>query len=229
MIRFLTSAIVPVAIATASLALIYPHQSQAQSNLRERIATAVETVEGACGADVQNFCGKVTRGEGRLLTCMQAFEDQLSRRCQWALYRVSRNLEGAMDRVERLADACWNDIETHCRDADRIGQCIMSKRESLSPACGKVASAIRNAMQGLASLRGLQVVGSDNASFGEIVNIKKGADGAIQAIEIETDHMLGIGSKVVTITPDKFEQIGDKVRLLMGRDEVKSLPEAKSK
>jgi len=204
-------------------------QSEAQSNIRERVAAAVETVEGACARDIQNFCGKVTRGEGRLLTCMQAYDDQLSRRCQWALYRVSRNLEGVMNRVERIADACWNDIEAQCKDAERIGQCIMEKRGSLSPACGKVASGLKSALQGLAGLRGLQVVASDNSNMGEVVDIKRAPDGTIQAIEVEVDRILGIGGKVVTITADKFEQIGDKVRLLLGRDEVKGLPETKSK
>jgi hypothetical protein len=229
MIRFIAKAVVPVAIAAASLALLSPSQSHAESSIRERIATAVETVEGACGGDIQNFCGKVTRGEGRLLTCTQAYDDQLSRRCQWAPYRVSRKLEGAMDRVQRLADACWNDIETHCRDAERIGQCIMAKRNSLSPECGQVASTLKRALQGLASLRGLHVIGSDNASLGAIIDVKRGPDGAVQAIEVEMDQMLGIGGKVVTITADKFEQIGDEVRLLLGRDEIKNLPGANSK
>ena len=85
-----------------------------QSNLRERLAAAVETVEGACASDLKNFCGNVTRGEGRLVLCMQAFDDQLSKRCQFALYRVSRNLEAVLSRVDRIAEACWNDIQEKC-------------------------------------------------------------------------------------------------------------------
>ncbi len=229
MIRALREMILPITFAMSATALLAVGHSHAQSNIRERVAAAVETVEGACASDIQNFCGKVTRGEGRLLTCMQAFDDQLSRRCQWALYRVSRNLEGVMNRVERLAEACWNDIEANCKDAERIGQCITEKRGSLSPACGKVAASLKSAVQGLAGLRGLQVVGSDNSGVGEVVDIKRGPDGAIQAIEVEMDRMLGIGGKVVTVTADKFEQIGDRIKLLLGRDEVKSLPEAKSR
>lgn len=229
MIRFIPKIVLTVALAAAVATLLPINQSSAQSNIRERVAAAVETVEGACASDIQNFCGKVTRGEGRLLTCMQAYDDQLSRRCQWALYRVSRNMEGVVNRVERLAEACWNDIETHCKDAERIGQCIMEKRGSLSAACGKVASSLRSAVQGLAGLRGLQVVGSDNSNLGEVVDIRRGSDGAIQAIEIEVDRMLGLGTRVVTITADKFEQLGDKVRLMLGRDDVKALPETKNR
>jgi hypothetical protein len=52
--------------------------ASAQSNLRERIGAAIEMIEGACASDVRNFCGNVTRGEGRLMLCMQAYDDQLS-------------------------------------------------------------------------------------------------------------------------------------------------------
>ena len=229
MIRSWTNALLPAAIVAASAILFPLNGSLAQSSIRERVAAAVETVEGACAKDIQNFCGKVTRGEGRLITCMQAFDDQLSRRCQWALYRVSRHLEGVVDRVERLAEACWSDIEAQCQNAERIGQCIMEKRGNLSPACAKVASGLKSAMQGIAGLRGLEVVASDISNLGEVVDIKRGPDGAIQAIEVEVDRLLGMGSRVVTITADKFEQIGDKVRLMLGRDEVKGMPETKSK
>jgi hypothetical protein len=73
------------------------------------------------------------------------------------------------------------------------------------------------------------VIGSDNSSLGAIIDVVRGPDGAVQAVEVEMDQMLGIGGKVVTITADKFEQIGDEVRLLLGRDEIRNLPEAKSK
>ena len=63
--------------ALAAVALPYSNAS-AQSSLKERLAAAVETVEGACASDVRKFCGNVTRGEGRLLQCMQAYDDQLS-------------------------------------------------------------------------------------------------------------------------------------------------------
>jgi hypothetical protein len=48
---------------------------------------------------------------------MQAHDDQLSIRCQFALYRVSRHLEAALSRVDRIAEACWTDIQKKCSDA----------------------------------------------------------------------------------------------------------------
>ena len=200
--------------------------ASAQSNLRDRVSAAIETVEGACAADISNFCGKVTRGEGRLLSCMQAHDNQLSRRCQFALYRASRNLEGALNRVERVADACWTDIEAHCGDAERIGQCVVEKRTSLSQACQTVVAGLRKAVQGLAALRGLPVYSSDNSEVGQVVEVAKGPDGAIESVQIEIGRSLGISPKVVTINADKFEQLADRVRLQLGREEVQRLPEA---
>jgi len=138
--------------AAAAAALLWaPSAASAQSNLRERIAAAVQAVQQACAADVDKFCGNVTQGQGRVLSCMQAFDDQLSQGCQMSLYQASRNLEGALNRVERIADACWSDIQAQCGNADHIGQCVMQKAQSqsLSPACQTVVGALRQAGQAI--------------------------------------------------------------------------------
>ena len=132
-------------------------------------------IEGACASDVRNFCGNVTRGEGRLVLCMQAYDDQLSKRCQFALYRVSRNLESVVGRVGRIADACWNNIQEKCGDADKIGQCVMEKRASLTQPCQTVINDLQQAYQVLAALRGLPVHGSDGKELGQVVDAADGA------------------------------------------------------
>src|SRR5262245_27029884 len=119
--------------------------SQSQPELGQRIVTAIETVRSACASDISNFCGTVTPGEGRLALCMRAHDDQLSRRCEFALFRVARNVGGAVDRV---AQACLNDIQAQCGTADRVGQCIVQKSASLAPACQSIVAALRGAAQG---------------------------------------------------------------------------------
>src|SRR5215467_14268846 len=179
-----TSSILLASAACVTVGLAHSTAS-AQSNLRERLAGAIETVEGACASDLKNFCGNVTRGEGRLLLCMQAYDDQLSKRCQFALYRVSRNLQSALDRVERIADACWNDIQDKCGDADKIGQCVIEKRASLSQPCQTVIGTLQQAFQGLAALRGRPVLSSDGKELGQVVEVNKGPDGKIQSIQVD--------------------------------------------
>ena len=198
-------------------------------NLRDRLAAAVETVEGACAADLKNFCGNVTRGEGRLVLCMQAYDDQLSIRCQFALYRVSRGLEAVVSRVSRTSEACWNDIQEKCGDADKIEQCVVEKRASLSQPCQTVIGALQQAFQGLAALRGRPVLSSDGKELGQVVEVNKGPDGKIQSIQVDVGRWLGLGSKVVTITADKFEHLADRVKLLLRGEEVQSMPDATQK
>src|SRR6185295_4949634 len=139
-------------ISLCALVVWLPTSLLAQANLKDRVQGAVDAVESSCAADIGRFCGNLTRGEGRLLLCMQAFDDQLSRRCQFALYRASRNLERALDRVERIADACWTEIEGNCANADRIGQCLVEKTQSLSASCRSVVDGVRQTLQNLAAL-----------------------------------------------------------------------------
>jgi sporulation protein YlmC with PRC-barrel domain len=217
-------------LSAACLALIWaPATAPAQSNLRERVTAAIEAVQGACESDIRSFCGSVTPGEGRTLLCMQAHEDQLSRRCQFALYRVSRGLDRAINRVERVADACWNDIEAQCGSAERIGQCLMQKSGSLSQACQTVLSGLRQAAQGVASMRGMAVYSSDDKNLGQVVEVTRDPDGKVQSIEIAVGRWLGIGDRTITISADEFERLGDRIKLRFAGEEIRAMPESKSK
>ncbi len=219
-----------VTISAACLAFMWiPSTASAQSNLRDRVAAAIEAVQGACASDISNFCGSVTRGEGRVLLCMQAHEDQLSRRCQFALYRGSRGLDRAINRVERIADACMSDIEAQCGDAERIGQCLVQKSGSVSQSCQMVLTGLRQAVQGLATLRGVPVYSADDKNVGQVVEVTRGPDGKVEAIQVAVGRWLGIGDRVVTVTADDFDQLADRIRLRLAGEEVRVMPEAKSK
>jgi hypothetical protein len=216
-----------VAYVSAATFGIWGSVAPAKADLRDRVAAAVETVQKHCGDDINAFCGNVTRGEGRVLLCMQAHDDQLSRSCQFALYRVSRRLDNALNRVERTADACWSDIQAKCGDADRIGQCLQENRSSLSDACQSTIDAVQRVVHGVLGLRGMQVESADNKGIGHIVDIERGSDGQIESVKIEVGQFLGLGSKVVTISGDKLQQLGEKIQLRLSGDQLRSLPDAK--
>jgi hypothetical protein len=203
-----------------------PVAVQAQANLKDRVQGAVDAVESSCSADIGRFCGNVTRGEGRLLLCMQAFDDQLSRRCQFALYRASRHLQRALDRVERIADVCWGEIEANCANADRIGQCLQEKMQSLSPSCRSVVDSVRQTLQNLPALRGLPVLSSDNEEVGRVVEVARDADGKVQALQIDIGRFLGVGGRTISIDANSFEQLADKIKLRLTADSVRAVPDA---
>jgi hypothetical protein len=197
-----------------------------QGDFKDRIADAVETVESACVADIEAFCGEVTPGKGRLALCMRAHEDRLSRSCWSTLQRVGRNVEHA---VERIAESCWNEVRTLCGEKDNLRQCVAQKKDSLSPSCKTIVTALGQQLQqvqGLTARVGMPVYGPDDKSIGEIAEVIKGPDGKVQSIQVDIGRFLGLGSKVVDISADKVERVAG-IKVNLSDSELRSLPEAK--
>ena len=119
-------------------------QSEMAQRLETRLSAATKKIQDACLADVTKFCGLVNPGEGRLILCMMAHEDQVSTKCEFAVYDAARNLERAVDRIEQTAEACWPDIEKQCANIEagggRIAQCLVAKKASLSQPCATAIS-----------------------------------------------------------------------------------------
>ncbi len=196
----------------------------AQSGLRDRLSMAIERVEDACGEDIQEYCGDVTPGEGRIAACVHAHSDMLSRRCRFALFRTARNIRNA---VENVAGECWNNIQAQCGSAQNIGECAVQKSSSLSPTCQTVVAALHEVKQKIGQLRDMPVFSADNKDLGRVVEAVRGPDGKLQAIQIQVGRFLGIGNKVVTIPADQIHEMADHIMLQMNGDQVRNLPETK--
>jgi hypothetical protein len=195
-----------------------------RSQLREDLASGIERIEDACAADIEEFCGGITPGEGRVALCMRANADQLSRRCRFTLFRVSRQIRQT---VSNIADECLNGLKAQCGNAQKIGECAEQKSASISPACHAVVAALRHAGQKLANLEGMPVFSSDNRDLGRVVEVTRAPDGEIQSVQIQIGRFLGIGGRVVTIDAAQLEQLADQIRLRLNGDQVRALPEAK--
>lgn len=198
-------------------------KEESRSIFRDRMAEAIETVEEACAADIGDFCGRVSSGEGRVALCMLAHEDQLSVRCRIGLYRAARRIKSD---VGQVAETCLKEIQAHCGEAGRIRQCLEQKRGSLSSSCQTIVGAVGERGHRLIDLVGTAVYSSDNKNLGQVVEMIKGPEGKVQSIQVDIGRVLGLGTKVITITADKFERLPG-IKLLLSEAEVRSLPEAK--
>lgn len=200
---------------------------QQQTEMRGRIAGAMQQLQGACGEELRNFCSTVTPGEGRVLLCMQAHEDKLGRQCELALLEVSRSVGRAVRRLEHFAEACWNDIRTHCGTAGgSIAQCMFDNRQSLSPPCQAVLAAVQpgpRQTQQQPPMRGLVIYSSDGTRLGEVTGVKRRPDGSVDAIEAELGTPLGMGSTSVLISPSDLRFKGDHIELQMAAEQVRSI------
>lgn len=194
-----------------------------RSTFKDRIAQAIDKVVDVCAADIDDFCGKVTSGGGRIALCMLAHEDQLSGGCRSALYGISRDLRRT---VERVAEGCLNEIQTLCGETGKVGQCLGQKKGSLSVSCQTIVGAIGQRARGLAALVGAPVYSSDNKNLGQVVEVIKGPDNKVQSIQVDVGRVLGLGTKVITITADKLERLPG-IKVLLSEAEVRSLPDAK--
>jgi Golgi apparatus protein 1 len=194
-----------------------------QPTLRDRVAQGIEKVADACAADIDDFCGKVTAGEGRMALCMLAHEDQLSSGCRSAMSGTARDLRRG---VERVAEGCLGEIQTLCGETGKVGQCLGQKKGALSPSCQTIVGAVGEKLRGLAGLVGVPVYSSDNKNLGPVVEVVKGSDNKVQSIQVDVGRVLGLGTKVITITADKLERLPG-VKVLLSESEVRSLPETK--
>jgi hypothetical protein len=119
-----------------------------RSDLRDRLSTAIQRLEGACGEDIEQFCSDVTPGGGRIASCMDAYSDQLSRSCSFALSRAADRIQQA---VEYFADTCMSAVQQQCGNADNMRQCLQQKNASLPHSCQTIIAAVQQGRQALAA------------------------------------------------------------------------------
>ncbi len=80
----------------------------ANSALRERVSRAVEIVGTACEADIDELCGDVEQGKGRIARCLKDNAEELSPRCRVALHVVARRIANT---VRQFANTCMSDVK----------------------------------------------------------------------------------------------------------------------
>lgn len=114
-------------------------QQGAADKIRAKLDAAAQKIQAACADDVTKFCSSVTKGDGRVIHCMLAFEDQISAKCDFAVFEAQRNLQHALDRVAEAADACGAEIQKYCGNAPEggggIAQCLIKNKAAIKKSC----------------------------------------------------------------------------------------------
>ncbi|MCG6910245.1 MAG: cysteine rich repeat-containing protein [Deltaproteobacteria bacterium] len=99
----------------------------------------VQTFEKGCKVELEEYCAKVTPGDGRLLGCLFAYQDKLSNKCEYALYDAAAQLERAVVALTYVANECDNDLEKFCSDVapgdGRLKDCIDKNIADVSERC----------------------------------------------------------------------------------------------
>ncbi len=123
----------------ASLLCAASAYAQGTGTIEAQLEGVIDSVKTGCQTEIASHCKGVTPGEGRTLACLYAHEDQLSVRCEYALYDASSQLERMVAQLTYVSSECGDEMKKHCADTapgqGRIRQCLQKNAAQLSPRC----------------------------------------------------------------------------------------------
>lgn len=104
----------------------------AANPVEKELQGALDTFAEGCQEELNTFCKGVTPGEGRILACLYAFQDQVTPRCEYALYDSLSQLDRTLTNLTYTVSECRDDLKQFCSDIKpgegRLMQCL-SKNE----------------------------------------------------------------------------------------------------
>jgi Cysteine rich repeat len=105
----------------------------------EKLTARVNKLESACAKDIKKYCSNVTPGEGRLVYCMQAYEDKISPQCAFELEDAATSLLTTADALKDAVMACKAEITGVCGKIQpgqgRIAACLLANKSTASTGC----------------------------------------------------------------------------------------------
>jgi len=99
----------------------------------------VETFAEGCKTELETYCKDVKPGDGRLLACLYAHSDNISARCEYAVYDAATQLERALTALSYVANECRDDLKANCTDIKpgegRLLNCLEKNDPKVSDRC----------------------------------------------------------------------------------------------
>jgi Golgi apparatus protein 1 len=121
-------------------------QTSIGKTILDKLNAGVKKLESTCASDIKKYCGKVTPGEGRIVYCMQAFEDQISPKCAFALEEAAASILAAADALKDGVIACKAEINGVCgkiRPGEgRIATCLLENKSTASAGCAEAIAKV---------------------------------------------------------------------------------------
>jgi len=119
-------------LLSAAVGITFSSLAGAQESL-------VDYVVDSCATEIEDFCSTVNPGDGRMVLCFAAHGDQLSERCEFALYQASAALEQAIAAISYVGRSCRADIVALCPETTpgdgNILECLQSQADEVSQGC----------------------------------------------------------------------------------------------
>ena len=114
-------------------------QNDAMSNVLQKLMSRIEKLQSSCSDDLKQYCSNVTPGGGRLVYCLEAYEDKISAKCAFDLSEVELDLQDTIEGLNQAVHVCEGDIQKLCGSTQpgegRIAACLAANRSSVSAGC----------------------------------------------------------------------------------------------
>ena len=119
-------------------------QTDVGKTILEKLTAKVTKLESTCAKDIKKYCRNVTPGEGRMVYCMQAYEDKISPKCAFELEDAATSVLSTAEALKDTVIACKAEITGVCGKIQpgqgRIAACLLANKSTASAGC---AEAIR--------------------------------------------------------------------------------------
>jgi Cysteine rich repeat len=120
------------------------------TTLRDELAARVAKLEKSCGRDVKKYCSSVTPGEGRILYCLQAYEDKISPKCVYELEETTSGSELLFENLKQAVSACRAEISGKCSTVQpgegRIAACLLQNMSTASKECTEAVQKLKTTL-----------------------------------------------------------------------------------
>ena len=130
----------PAAIVLSVLAILCLPQGAAYAQ------DPVQDALKGCSKQIKTYCGAVTPGDGRLVSCARAQEDDMSSDCVYAINRAGYWVRYLASTLQYVASQCLEDAVNFCPDVElgeqRVLKCLAANRAKLNKYCGLALSDI---------------------------------------------------------------------------------------
>ena len=126
-------------------------QTDVAKTLQEKLVARITRLQSACAGDIKKYCKAVTPGEGRVIYCLQAYEDKISPACTFELEDSLTKVQASADGLKNAIVACRAEIAGVCGKTvpgqGRIAACLLANKTTASKDCVEAITTI----EGIAS------------------------------------------------------------------------------
>ena len=121
-------------------------QTDVAKTLQEKLVARIAKLQSACAKDIRKYCKAVTPGEGRVIYCLQAYEDKISSECTFELEDSLTKVQASADGLKGAITACKAEIAGVCGKTvpgqGRVAACLLANKSTASKDCADAITAI---------------------------------------------------------------------------------------